>query len=44
MIDATASGAFMSKTPEATYKLLEKLASNNYKWFAERSKPKLMLK
>ena len=29
MVDAVASGALMSKTHEATYELLEELASNN---------------
>ena len=32
MVDATASGALMSKTHEAAYELLEELASNKYQW------------
>ena len=30
MVDAATGGALMSKTHEATYELLEELASNNY--------------
>lgn len=40
MIDATICGALMSKTPEVAYALLDDLASNNYWWTFEMSKPK----
>ena len=40
MVDAAAGGALMSKTHEATYELLEELASNNYPWPIERAMPR----
>ena len=40
MVDAAASGALMSKTPEAAYELMEELASNNYQWPTERAMPR----
>ena len=39
-INATAQGFFMSKTPADAYALLEKIASNNYKWHGERNQPR----
>ncbi|KAH9792938.1 hypothetical protein KPL71_004353 [Citrus sinensis] len=43
MIDAAAGGTLMGKTPEATYELLEEIASNNYQWTSERSMPRKIL-
>ncbi|KAL9416753.1 hypothetical protein AB3S75_039861 [Citrus x aurantiifolia] len=40
MIDAAVGGTLMGKTPEATYELLEEMASNNYQWTSERSMPR----
>lgn len=42
MIDATAGGALISKTPEVVYEPLEELSSNNYQWSFERARPKPM--
>ena len=39
MVDAAAGGSLMSKTQEAAYDLLEELASNNYQWASECSRP-----
>ncbi|KAH9780125.1 hypothetical protein KPL71_007966 [Citrus sinensis] len=36
MIDAAGGGTLMGKTLEATYELLEEIASNNYQWSLER--------
>ena len=35
MIDATAGGTLMEKTPDASYELLEEMAFNNYWWSSE---------
>ena len=40
MIDVATGGTLMGKTPEAAYKLLEEMASNNYQWSSERSLPR----
>lgn len=41
MIDVTACGTHMSKTPEAAYALMEELASNNHQWTtSKRTKSK----
>ena len=40
IIDATAQGLFMSKTPEDAYNLLETMVSNNYQFQGERSTPR----
>ena len=39
-INGTAQGPFMSKTPDDAYALLEKMASNNYRWHEKRNQPK----
>ena len=40
IIDATAQGSFMSKTPADAYALIEKMATNNYQWHGERNQPR----
>lgn len=40
MIDAIADDALMSKTTKVSYALMEELASNNYQWKSEKTKPK----
>ncbi|XP_062085912.1 uncharacterized protein LOC133792019 [Humulus lupulus] len=37
IIDAAAGGAFMSKSANETYELLEDMATNNHQWLDERS-------
>ena len=37
IIDAAAGGAFMSKSANEAYELLEEMATNNYQWPSERA-------
>jgi protein-tyrosine-phosphatase len=37
LIDAASGGAFMSKSQDDAYNLLEEMAMNNYQWPNERS-------
>jgi hypothetical protein len=37
LIDATLGGAFMNKSQDDAYNLLEEMATNNYQWPNERS-------
>ncbi|XP_022881095.1 uncharacterized protein LOC111398428 [Olea europaea var. sylvestris] len=37
MVDVAAGGILMAKTAEATYVLLDDIATNNYQWSSERS-------
>ena len=40
IIDVAAGGAFMSKSANEAYELLEEMAMNNYQWPTERGQPK----
>ncbi|XP_062075149.1 uncharacterized protein LOC133779174 [Humulus lupulus] len=40
IIDAASGGAFMSKSANEAYDLLEKMAMNNYQWLSERETTK----
>ncbi|XP_062118769.1 uncharacterized protein LOC133832440 [Humulus lupulus] len=42
IIDAVTGGAFMSKSANEAYELLEEMAMNNYQWPTERGQPKKM--
>lgn len=44
MVNAIEGGALMSKAYEAAYELLEKLASNNYRWFSKKSMPRKVVR
>ena len=37
LIDVVAGGAFMGKTQDEAYKILEEMAMNNYQWPSERT-------
>ena len=40
LVNATAEESFMGNSIEATYELLEEMASNIYQWLARRNMPK----
>ncbi|XP_062080678.1 uncharacterized protein LOC133785464 [Humulus lupulus] len=42
IIDAAAGGAFMSKSANEAYELLEEMAMNNYNWQSERENKKVV--
>ena len=44
LIDAALCGAFMSKSHDNVYSLLEEMVMNNYQWPNERSIPKKVIR
>ena len=40
MVDATAGGSLMRKTPDDSYQLLDDMANNAFNWQSERSNRK----
>jgi hypothetical protein len=40
LIDTPSNGAFMSKSQDDAYNLLEEMAMNNYQWSNKRNTPK----